>query len=150
MDLSWDSMLFISVNQKEDNMELNVKDEIVYSSQGGETYQGIITWFDDKAKEAGVAIIRPESLRGSYEVIKYEERDVRVVEQFRPTTFREDLSEMSVEELRLEVEKIRTARAISTKAMTKTKVATSPKRKLLMQQLENLPEDVVNKLLEGK
>lgn len=133
-------------------MEIEVKDEIVFTSKGGETYKGIITWIDTEAKEAGVAIIQPEVARGSAEVILYEERDVRVVQQFRPTTFREDLSKMSTKDLKAEIERIRTARALSPTSHPKTrgKLVVSPKRKLLMQKLESLPEDVINDILEGK
>ena len=128
-----------------------VKDTITYVSKSGDTYKGICTWIDEETKECGVAILQPEVARGGCEIIKYEEAEVRVVEQFKPSTFRDDLSKMSPEELKEEIEKIRTARALNpTKGRAGTRPKMSAKKSALMKQLENLPEDVIDKLLEGK
>lgn len=125
------------------------KDSIEYQSGvATQRYKGIVTWVDEEKKECGVVITAPKEGRGGAEVLKIEEAEIVVLEEFKPTTFRRDLTELSVKELQSEIEELRSGR-ISTKQVRHKQKRVDPQEALLIQKIKNLPPEIAAKLRKG-
>ncbi len=91
-------------------MNLKSKDTITWKETSGEMYKGVVTWLDFHTRELGVSLIAPKDVRGGYKVIPIETKGLRVIESFTPNTFKQNLSQVSTDDLRLEMEEIRKSR----------------------------------------
>lgn len=125
------------------------KDSIEYQSGvATQRYRGICTWVDEEKKECGVVITEPKEARGGAEVLKIEEAEIVVLEEFKPTTFRRDLTELSVKQLQVEIEELRSGR-ISTKQVRHKQKRVDPQEAILLQKIKNLPPEIAAKLRKG-
>lgn len=123
------------------------KDTVQYLSKLGEKYKGIITWIDDKKGEAGVVILEPKVARGAAEVIIIKEAKPELLAEFEPETFRRDLTKLSTQELRDEIEELRASRLASRRKRMQPKAKVSSKEKLLIRKLKSLSPEVLKELL---
>ena len=124
---------------------MKVKDVIEFKSGIPATlYKGVITWKDERARELGVALLSPKTVRGGCMVINIDEAKPEVVEEYTPHTFKQNLSELSEEDLRAEIAEIRESRGAR-----KRKVLKQPKPKAI-KQLELLSNDTIDKILGNK
>lgn len=128
-------------------VNMKVKDEVEFNSGVPPTiYKGIITWIDSRARELGVALIFPKNVRGGCMVIDMDRSQIEVVKEYVPSTFRQDLSRVSEEDLRAEIEEIRESRG-SRKRKT---IVTKTKPSKVMKQLASLSNDVLDKIINEK
>lgn len=119
-----------------------------YSGVDTQKYKGIVTWIDEEKKECGVVILEPQVAQGGAEVLKLEETKIVVLDEFKPTTFRRDLSELTVEELQSEIEEMRSGR-ITTKQVRHKQKRVDPQEALLLKTIANLPPELADKLRKG-
>jgi len=100
-------------------IKLRAGDTIRYHSKGVSTneYRAVVNWVDEDTQEAGVSVIAPDFVRGAGDILDLtdESLGIEVIEEFKPTYLRRNLSEFTVEELKQEIEQLRAARAVSRK-----------------------------------
>lgn len=113
------------------------------SGADNEEYIGVVNWAHED--EIGVTIISPTYVEGASEVLNIKEDEPKVVSH--PTRYlKRDLSQFSVEELRAEIEQLRSAR--SARVSTPSKAGISGSDKAILDKLSTLSSDELDKLLK--
>ena len=113
------------------------------SGADSEEYTGVITWVHED--EIGVGIISPDYVRGAAEVLNIAKDVPKVVEQQATHYIERDLSQFSVEELRAEIEELRSSRV---RRATSPKTLVSDADKKILDKLSSLSSEELDRLLE--
>ena len=137
---------------------MNIKSKDTIKWDGGVApelihYKGIVTWIDFHTRELGVALLAPKAMRGGYKVIRLDTEGLTVTESFTPATFKQNLSDISTDELRAEIEEIRLSRKGMGKLVTKRRGGRVPKAPVspAMKAVAKLSAADLDKILnEGK